>query len=513
MKTRIQKADKKVLLTLSTLKSQGFLKVASKSSQISYIKVSNISLKSHSFRRFTFRGIIFRNFEFVDIDFTLNDFQVARFEVGIFRNCDFSNSDIRACNISKVNFYNCNFTSCVLNECNVNGVEFNECRFVNTYVSDSMFSNSKLINSNLERSEFLLNYYNKVIFEDMILADCTYEKQIFTNCIFYRCKIDVEYLGTLFGIKKCDLMKMDLIYKGKDSSLKNESIENIIHYIEEEYKNRKMFLSLSLFKLNYENHKEINSLLEIIDIITESIDSKFIVSKEDIIFIERIINQLQTESRFPFFIVIKFKQMLDSYQIKNKKIDSITLGALNSLKIKIISVFQEMTEQLCYSLENDMILKNSYIDKPILLKIKFLQKPKIDVPDYLLKIYDAAGFPSKAYAERIKSSEGSYIEFINTIISILISLRIFLYLINGSLRQVDGILKAVPAISSKLKHFKKNVKNRTFDVAFFSKEKKEILISTERLIHFVEKEILINQLENGINTFNIEEIKLLKIDI
>ncbi len=438
--TKYKDVITRVPVSVNATAGQHLIENASPRMDLSYKLVSNISLNDQSLHRSIFRGTIFRDVKFENIDLSRGDFQAARFERCNFTNCNFTVSDFKACDFGKVTFSNCDLSSTSITDCQFTqvklvGCSFELAHFMNCDVSKSLFERTKL-----SKGAHVLNYYSNTIFRHMHLADCTFDKHIFHNCEFDNCDIAVIYLGLILGITAADLQKMRLIYQDKDSTLDEPSSE-IMKIIMEEYQNRGMYLSAAIFKLNYGLYSnKYSAFLDIRDVIIGNVRSNLILNKEEIIFLERLLNHYHKLARLPLLVIIdyyrQFNKLLKS--IPQAPSNEITSSAIGALIPHLASILHEMLLKLDESLHDDFILGK---DVPIYLRVTFKTQPNIDIAPLINQLTQKAGFGNYNKTKSIDSYVGSYVEILRTGTYALSTFCIVLYLLNGMLKQFNGVLK------------------------------------------------------------------------
>jgi uncharacterized protein YjbI with pentapeptide repeats len=472
-------------------------------SNLSYRLVEGLNVSNKSAHRCTFRGAIFKDSVFNNIDMTRCDFLSLKAEQSKFITCDFTGSDFRACQFEKVVFKDCNFSNTFISNSKFHEVEFLNCTFQKAYVVDIITEKSIFESCKISKSVFMLDHFTTTVFRSMTLADCTFEKHIFNKCVFDNCSVELEYVGTLFGIGVTDLEKMQLIYQGKDSSI-DASINELLELIHEEYIKRGILITATFFKLNYGMQNAMTTFLTLKDIIVSHISSPLVISGDDIRFIENVLTHLYKQSKLPFISVVDLKQLLDEIFNSEKilSIDNITISSLKSLQIKLLSIFQEMFLSL-QDLEYESSLFPS--NRSLFLRLTFNKTPNTTVASFLNKIAKISGTDSFVEAKSINIRHGSFIEILQCGFSTLVALRIFLYLINGVLKQVNKTLDLTKKIKSKIK---KKESRKSVTILGFIVPKK-ILIPTVEITNFIKtlsrEDILF---KNGIDANNLEKIEI-----
>jgi uncharacterized protein YjbI with pentapeptide repeats len=472
-------------------------------SNLSFRLVEDFHVSNKSAHRCSFRGAIFRDSVFNNIDMTRCDFLSLKVERSKFIDCDFTTSDFRACQFGKAVFKNCNFSNGYINDCEFEEVEFIECTFEKAFITDIITKRSIFESCKISKSGFILDHFDTTVFRNMILADCTFEKHIFSECKFENCGIELEYVGTLFGIGITDLERMQLIYQGKDSSIE-ASITELLDLIHNEYISRGLLIPAVFFKLNYGMQTTLSTFLNLKDVIKSHINSSLVISGDDILFIENVLVHLHKQSQLPFISVLDLRQVLDKILNSDKisSVDNITNKSIKSLQFKLFSIFQEMLLEL-RNLEHEYNFFS--LNEPLFLRLTFKKPPKTNVASFLNNITTISGIGTFIEAQSISVKEGSFIEILQCGFSALVVLRIFLFLINGVLKQVHKTIDLTEKIKSKLK--KKEFKKPVTIFGFFIPKK--ILIPTKELANFIQTLNRDDKLFNcGIDAKNLEKIEI-----
>ena len=415
----------------------------------SYQILSELNLCQRDMHRNIFIGTHFRDIVFDKIDLTRGDFQAARFEKCKFIECNFSISDFKASDFGDVEFIRSNFESCSITDCIFSKCQFIECDLEKASFIECRTELSIFESTSLSKGQSILNHFTQTHFEKMHLADCTYDKNIFTKCTFNQCNIDIFYLGMLIGISRQDIQKMKLIHQNDDTTL-DSPIDDVIAKIDEEYRIRGMLLSSAIFRLNFRLTPSLYEAFRgVQEAISVYITSDIIVKREEITFLCRVLQYYFDASQLPLLAILEFYECIDELITSRRKINQLSLIALHSLKNKLIELLNASNKQLDELLDYPPLPFNN---ERLYLRLTYTIKPEFPINPFMDKIA-AIAFSTEVLTKPIASYEGSFIEVVETTIAYLGALRMMLFFINGSFKQVSVLIDTVGTIRTQISKF------------------------------------------------------------
>jgi hypothetical protein len=95
---------------------------------------------------------------------------------------------------------------------------------------------------------------------------------------------------------------------------------------------------------------------------------------------------------------------------------------------------------------------NTYNNDRLYLRLTYTQKPNFSINQFVDKIAIVA-FSSDISSKTLDSYEGSYLEVIETSVAYLAALRLILFFLNGSFKQVSGIIDTAGTICTQITKF------------------------------------------------------------
>jgi hypothetical protein len=205
---------------------------------------------------------------------------------------------------------------------------------------------------------------------------------------------------------------------------------------------------LAILHLNFDLKPVYNSIKEAMDSLIESITNGIIVRKDEIIFFQKILSELRSESKLPFINVLEILDNLNKLlNIKTNtevfmKVKPVLTDFLNNMYIHSKDMMSELGENCNYILE----VEN---DIPVIFKITFNKKPFISTIELLNSISDISYKKAEIKAELLRCETGSYIEIISTGIISIFAFQIAVYGLNGCLLQFKDTRDILKLIKNK----------------------------------------------------------------
>ena len=380
-----------------------------------------------------FKGCLFRDIRITEVNFEKSDFEGARFEKNSIERVSFANADIRSAVFNATRFVECSFDSSYIDGCVFENCEFHDCTFHRALVTNNTFSSCTHQKTYIRSSTHALNKYYSSAFFNMSLGDCTFNHQLFSKCEFSGVSINIDALGSLYGLSEKNLADFDFIFLGDNLG---KPIYDIISIANEFFKRKKWMLQLHTFHLNLDSYPKYDVLNAIFDTIFDCYMTSSYIIKDDIIFIKEIIRVLFAEKALPLFSVIygisriralNASVLLESSSVYQKMLQDAIISLYNELSITLDNMITDYAEASRSLID---------MDQKAVFSLHCSEKLSTKTDRVINALIDEYGSPEWIRAAFIQYEIGSVFEVIGTCVGGVFLFQLFLYGINGCLIQL-----------------------------------------------------------------------------
>lgn len=443
-------------------------------SNFSYMIVNNERWIDAKVNNSLFNGSIFNDCTFENVLFPNSDFEGTRFIKCFFYNCCFTSADIHSNWIANTIFQNSIFDDTIITDSNFIQNTFKNCSFNGLVMTQSVFEKCEIDSFSPQDSSFNLNKYIETVFYNAFF-DKVFYYQFFTNCKFINSTFEAYLLGHTYGLSEENYRELKFLLMGANIDC---GLSDLFSQVIQIYNDRKMFLNLGFLMLEMPDSNIDGILIECILFIEKMLKHDVLIKTEQIQFIEWIIDDLNTKKTVaPAAILImehKLTKLFEELElikstawIKAKK-DLFILGnKLHFLFMPYLDI-----------IHNGQIKENKKI--PIVLKFTFNNEPSIKTTDLLHELA-----PHLLPPVNIKTSKGSFIEWISSVDSIVKCIELFLILI-GSI--------AVPI------YYNRKEKNNSSNKNKIDKDNNNIRIQNNISISNIYHQTLTSEIEGSLIT-------------
>lgn len=381
-------------------------------------------------------------FRFIDCYFDRSSLICIRVAECKFERCKFKNVDLHGCTFTNCVFESCDFSLADIYDNVFFNCQFEEVDFTGATLKENEIKNVNFTNISLRGSLTSLNVFRQLIVRNSEFGNCTVDYNILENCHFYNSFLNIESLGTFFGLNSKALHDCNFLALGEQIF---EPQEVIFERIRSYFEDKCQYVELFIFDIN----RSLSNLIS-------GTEQLCIQMREKLINGEYVpMNQFQ-------FIFYVYKELY-----KRGELGYLTL-------YRLIHGIQDILEQLLptsRSYENLVLLYNNLsllhnsitadlidfsdeelhaADRPVILKFKFVNRPLLSLTEFLetCHLY-VFGYAPKQAPVILAEQSGSYIVFLQTTIYTLLAFRICTYLLVGSVKELVKLRANVTLLTSK----------------------------------------------------------------
>lgn len=416
----------------------------------------------------------------------------------IFKNCRFINIDLKTCKFVNCNFVDCNFSLANILENIFENCLFEKINFTGASLRENDFNKADMINLDLNGSGTTLNCFCITHIKDSIFGDCTIEFNIMKDCIIENSKINIETLGSVYGINKNSLRNVSFLLLGETVE---ETFEDICKKMRDDIINEQRIIELFVYDVCIGELNVIDATDQLINDLQYIINNNRYLTGEESTFLFNVFKELYNTRKLPFIALYRLcqnlRKMIDYLKIDNKHYEIFLL-----LSNHLVLIQNAMLADL---LNDELFNIHKSNDSVVTTQIIFNKKPDINIVEAFDQIYEYInGEKPKTIPTLISEEQGSYIVVLQIILQSVLALKLFLFLVNGCVKDLTKIRTNFEVLISK-----KNLPKKYILEVTKHEENNHLKEIVQIISGLTNKSIPPNILElvkKGINADNIKEI-------
>lgn len=416
-------------------------------SDFTYRKLEDLNISQVDLYQSLLTGSLIRNCAFTNVKFQRADLDGVRIENSIFIKCDFSNCDFRSSHLTQCRFETCNFDEAFIDDCQFNKCVLTDCNFKGASITESHLLSTSMSNCLLSQGTFIHNWLFESSMSNMIVGDCTFMYVILRNCKFENITINADSIGTIFGFTEEYLKDAKLMFLGKQESPPPGL--NVAELLSEEYARRQWYIGLLGLDLNFMRTSTVGAFENYFSHSFARFAEMGFVKGDEIRFVGDVLEELASLEKLPLLTAINVLKWCSSLkaEIKAKTGGSDIIDkALKTLSNRVGIICGALIEKIETAVPEIQLSENETL---VQLKITFREKPEIPFEDFLNSIGSASRLDIQEKSYLISAKAGSYIEIVYTTLFTVFALKIFLFLLNGSLIQITEMKERIHILRRK----------------------------------------------------------------
>lgn len=401
--------------------------------------------------------------QYTDFDFTRSDINNCNQNLNIYKRCVFDRSSLMLLRVQKCKFYSCSFRDADIISGQMENCEFIDCDFTLANIEDStfikcifencnftggalkenLFSENTLQMIDLNGGTLSLNNFNSCNIKQSVFGNCTCDYNFFSNCQIDFCRLNIELLGTSYGLTAAMLHKVVFLSLGRELS---GDANQIALRLKEYYKNEHLFVELFVLRIGFEQGNILDALMTFAESFRNNLESKIYLPKDELTFIFRVFQELYRIERLPFaglhYFYSNLVDILRDTKDRNKYFENLLFFHNN-----ICLLYREMQKDfLCFHIP-DEVDAQQYIT----VSMRFRRKPNDNIPGLLEQLHlNFYGCPPSSPVKLLEERKGSFLAIIQMTVATLFALQISLMLLTGCCYQLIR-LRAAGSILMKKK--------------------------------------------------------------
>lgn len=457
--------------------------------------IVNQNYDQYSFHRSDIHNCTFSNTNFTACDFSRSNFMCLRFDKCIFMECDFRNIDLTTCKLSNCNFEKCDFMLSEIADNYFYKCTFNLGNFTGATLKDNAFNMCSFLQIDLNGSITSLNYFRECDISDSIFGNCTIDYNIMTGCKLADSRINIETLGTTFGLTLQELERVTFLSLGNELPDSPETFSKIRDCFEKEND----CIGLFVYDISFAHKPLIEAVDTLISGIQIKNNNQEFIPSNGFTFLFRVFQELYKQQQLPFIALARFCTFI-SDTLRRVSMEDIFYE-------KYILFYNNLTLLRSAMLSDFSELHGSSDPKEMVtIKMTFHVKPTVEIAKVLdeMHIYIFGEAPYQP-TECFRVCTGSYVEVLHMSITTLFALNLSLFLLIGCVKKLI-VLRA----NTKLLLSPKLPKKYYLEATKLDKEHGMSPQIVNLIISHIMKSVpdsLKNIEEAGFSSENLEEVK------
>lgn len=454
--------------------------------------------KSKNFQRSNVQNVHIQNCTFNNCDFSRSSLTNLRISDCVFIDCKFIDADLSFCKLSNNTFKNCNFSFAEIENMNFYKINFTNTLFTGARLANNTFLETSFIEVDLNGSTTKFNCFETSLWEKSIFGNCSIDYNIAINSKFVSSKMNLETLGSTWGLQESDLKDITFLSLGRELVENRESIyANYYNYLTE----KKLCLEKFTFQVSLKKENIYENFKQLLDCINERYINGQYLSPDELRYFYEILKVMRREAMLPLLIlnqILSFsKELLKNFSTDDTYYETFLLFYNN-----ICLIYNSMTHELA-SYRYDSLDNNCTYH----VKIVFKEKPKQNVVQVFNILYQYVfNTSSSVNIQFIKDEKGSYIIWLIMPLAALAAFNI------GTLLLTGGVKHLIKLRASSEVLFSKKLPRKYYLDVYEKDDSDEIakgiisMLLSGKLSSLSQE--LCNLSSDGINAQNIEDISV-----
>lgn len=399
--------------------------------------------------------------KFENYDFQRSNIQNVDIQDSVFEGCDLSRSSLTNLRIINCSFCGCKFLNIDLSFCKFTNCSFKDCDFTlseieNVYFFKCVLSNIPFISSRIANNNFIetsftyidlngsttkFNYFEKSIWANSVFGNCTIDYNIAIKCKFIETKMNLETLGSVWGIQESELDRISFLSLGREIIADKKDI-----YVDYNQYLIKKRLCLEIFTFQISFRKE--NIFECSEQLLDNLDERYrkgqYLSPDELRYFFEVLKVMRKESMLPLLILKQilslFKKLLYKFSTDDSYYETILLF-YNNICLIYNSIIHELS-----TYQNNLINDSNKYQ----VKITFQEKPKQDIVQVFKALYQYVyNISSVSDIQFVKDATGSYIVWLIMPLAALAAFNIGTLLLTGGVKHLIKLRASTEVLFSK----------------------------------------------------------------
>lgn len=399
------------------------------------------NLINENFKRSNMQNVHVQSCAFNTCNFSRSNLTNLRIADSTFNNCQFINVDLSFCKFSNCTFKDCDFSLAEIENINCYRGGFQNVKFVGSRLANNTFKETIFTNVDLNGSSTKFNCFEDSIWKDSVFGNCTIDYNISTNCKYENTEINLEVLGSTWGIQEENFEKVTILSLGRKIK---ENQKEIYQRYEQYLLEKKLDLELFTFHVSFKKENIYSNLEKLLDNLEKRYSREQYLSPDELHYFYEILKIMRKNSSLPLLILKEilmfFKNILNSISNEDSYYETMLLFYNN-----ICLIYNSFIDELS-TFQQETLSDNQLYQ----VKIIFKEKPKLDIVEIFQQLdHYIYGTSTNSYIKFVKDARGSYIIWLIMPLAVLAAFNIGTLLLTGGVKHLIKLRASTEVLFSK----------------------------------------------------------------
>lgn len=397
--------------------------------------------EKHSFQRSNVQNVHIQSCTFDTCDFSRSSLTNLRLTNCNFYGCKFLNIDLCFCKFSNCIFKDCDFSLAEIENINFFKGIFSNTQFISSRLTNNTFIETSFTKIDLNGSTTKFNCFEESVWTNSVFGNCTIDYNVAIRCKFIETKMNLETLGSVWGIQEKDLENISFLSLGREITEDRKDI--YINYSQYLLKKR-LCLEMFTFQVSLKRENIFKCLEQLLDILDERYTNGQYLSPDEIHYFYEILKAMRKDSMLPLLVlkqILMFsKELVCKFSTDDNYYETILLF-YNNICLIYNSMIHELSSYQYNLLDDDCNYR---------VKITFKEKPKQDIVQVFNALYQYVyKISSIPNIQFVKDASGSYIVWLIMPLAALAAFNIGTLLLTGGVKHLIKLRASVEVLFSK----------------------------------------------------------------
>ena len=397
--------------------------------------------EKHNFQRSNIQNVHIQNCTFNTCDFSRSSLTNLRLKDCHFYKCKFLNVDLSFCKFANCIFKDCDFSLAEIENINFFKGILSDTQFISARLTNNTFTETSFTKIDLNGSTTKFNFFEESVWKKSVFGNCTIDYNIAIRCKFIETKMNLETLGSVWGIQEKDLENITFLSLGREITETKKDI--FINYSKYLIKKR-LCLEMFTFQVSLKKENIFGSLEQLLYSLDERYTKEQYLSPDELHYFYEILKVMRKESMLPLLvlkqILMFFKELVCKFSTDDNYYETILLF-YNNICLIYNSIIHELSSYQYDLLNNDCNYQ---------VKITFKEKPKQDIVQVFNALYQYVyNISSTPNIQFVKDASGSYIVWLIMPLAALSAFNIGTLLLTGGVKHLIKLRASAEILFSK----------------------------------------------------------------
>lgn len=399
------------------------------------------TFEEDNFKRSNIQNTHIQNCRFEKCDFSRSSLTNLRLTNCIFYGCKFLNVDLSFCKFANCIFKDCDFSLAEIENINFCKGIFSNIQFMSSRITNNIFIETSFTKIDLNGSTTKFNCFEDSVWTNSVFGNCTIDYNISIRSKFIETEMNLETLGSLWGIQEEDMENVCFLSLGRKI---NEDRKEIYSKYSQYLIKKRLCLEMFTFQVSLKRENIFKRLKELLNSLDERYADGQYLSPDELHYFYEILKAMRKESLLPLLvlkeILIFYKELTCKFSADDHYYETILLF-YNNICLIYNSIVHELSSYQ-YNLLND---ESNYQ-----VKLIFKEKPKQDIVQSFNALYQYVyRISSIPNIQFVKDASGSYIVWLIMPLAALAAFNIGTLLLTGGVKHLIKLRASAEVLFSK----------------------------------------------------------------